>query len=99
MTIPEILRAAAERIRTGGWCQGRLGDCDGPVCALGAIKVAMGGHPLGALGDTGRAALKAVNETVGADSLVLWNDAPGRTAEQVIEAFEATARRPKGGAK
>lgn len=71
------------------------------VCVVGALNVASAGGPvLGLtesehdlpktvlLADMARAAL---GEYVGTDGVTVWNDAPGRTVEQVIDAMRATA--------
>lgn len=71
-------------------------DCS--VCLHGAINLAAGGDPEN---DYHHNAVKATNTLVewlwtALDpaiyaSLSAWNDAPGRTAEQVIAALEAAA--------
>lgn len=42
MTVPEILRHAAEVMRKGGYLKGKLQDETGAHCALGAIQAVAG---------------------------------------------------------
>lgn len=78
----QTLLKAADIIRERGWCQNTLEDDDGHVCAVNAIILA---------GGLGSGASGLVRDFVGAGSLVGWNNAPERTAEEVIAAFENTA--------
>ncbi|MGQ4343506.1 DUF6197 family protein [Streptomyces sp. SAS_275] len=74
------------------------------VCAVGALNVASAGTPvLGLaeeelpkailLADLARAALGEYVDTAG---VTVWNDTPGRTVEQVIDAMRATAANLRG---
>jgi hypothetical protein len=106
------LKAAALVIQLNGWTQNllaRLMDnlppALSPVCALGAVNVAVWGDPHGngidyteashdARGIRRAVARRALDFQVGygvAFSGVDWNDAPGRTAEEVIGALNAAA--------
>lgn len=68
--------AAARLIERRGWCQGAFERLDGRVCAAGAIN---------------RAATSVAwldfdyYQTVG--SLIPFNDAPGRTKDEVLSAL------------
>lgn len=42
--------------------------------------------------DTGTKALTAMGDHLGVDSVVEWNDAPGRTRQEVIDAMKETAK-------
>jgi hypothetical protein len=102
----EVLRRAAEYMSEHGWIQGRLQNENG-VCAMGAISNAlrdvMHNHPYNEEG----ARLERIAVTmmsgylnVGISSHVnhipSWNDAPDRTAEDVILALKHSADwRPK----
>lgn len=87
MTTKEILLGAAEYLRVHGWVQ-RMGDPGGPRCAVGAvISVHQGPERL----DAYAAFADAAGIDLRALSIGDWNDAPGRTAEEVIAAFERAA--------
>jgi hypothetical protein len=96
------LREAAQRLRDGGWCQGKFTEDDGRQDATQAIASVVGirlseacrkdhripAGPCVLLG----AALERVNEQVGRPrALSVWNDDPERTQEQVINALESAA--------
>jgi hypothetical protein len=76
---------------------------DSRVCALGAINVVSHGFPWSPLWHTagrerGASLVMAITGYILAsghagDTLVDWNDTPGRTAEEVIAAFRACADR------
>lgn len=87
-----ILRDAAERVRQG-WCQGAFEDDMNNVCVMGAFD-AIGAS----FEDMNRAAthvLRALNKPLvladAANELVVWNDEPNRTADQVATALEFAA--------
>lgn len=88
LSTHEVLVAAKGWLIKGGWQQLKWGShTDGPFCALGAIgKVARG--------EVAQPAKRAVADEVGiprdapAAELMGWNDAPGRTFEEVIDAFD-----------
>lgn len=94
----EILDRAADHIDRVGWHQGSLYDnselafpsC--PVCALGAINVALHGEPTFPLdGADPHDVADAVLDTLGIEGLADWNDAPGRTQAEVTAALRDTA--------
>jgi len=99
MTNREICLKAAQRLREVGWRQNKYGPEQGPHCMVGACRWAAGyfAAPLTAthaeLDQAGHAASSAVANVVrprrGAIAASFWNDAPGRTAEEVIAALEA----------
>lgn len=74
---------------------------DSRVCALGAINVVVHGLPWAPMWHTAArercgALVMAITGHIRAtgqagDTLVDWNDEPGRTAEEVIAAFRACA--------
>lgn len=98
----ELLRKAADEIRRRGWYQGDYGSdvsnfstC--AVCSMGAVRAVL--SPTGdAWGGTRtysrlkaeRAACTLVELAVG-EILPNWNDAPGRTVEEVLDVFEKAA--------
>ncbi len=83
----KALNDAADYIEKHDWRQGALVDIDGKVCALGAIVFS--GHYDDA---EAREALKKYLSGTPWVSIAEWNDAPGRTKEEVIAAFRNAAR-------
>lgn len=119
--LAEIYTKAADVIRTNGHAKGdfynipetplgiELGRCEWPVCAAGALSVAVFGDPVPPReGEDGRAEFDAVVARLNARiedfhlhgfhgeppvlRLAGWNDADGRTADDVVAALEQTAR-------
>lgn len=87
MKPSEILLAAADDLRTNGWCQ--HAERDGRShCAVGAIRELRGSwnEP-----DHARAAEDYLRRAIGGGRIDEWNDTPGRTADEVIEALHAAA--------
>jgi len=79
------LRAAAEVLRRDGWTQGGLAH-EGR-CAIEAIW-----HVTDFYGERPRAAVEGLRVVLPPPaSIIRWNDAPGRTADEVIAALEAGA--------
>jgi len=95
------LRAAAEVLRRDGWIQGTYGVIGGPSCAAGAVMqtVADSGRWIGMSIEErqryrvvmDRLSLTVIGQKTRDDLVALWNDAPGRTADEVIAALEAAA--------
>lgn len=82
-TVAEVLECAARHIERDGLRQdGLFGTVDGPCCVVGAMARAAGGHV--ALDKIG--ARDALVSYLKVPSVIAWNDAPGRTASEVIEA-------------
>ncbi|MFE9432906.1 hypothetical protein [Streptomyces sp. NPDC006640] len=71
------------------------------VCAVGALNVASAGTPVLGLSESERDLPKAViladmaraalGEHIGPEGVTVWNDAPGRTVEQVIDVMRTAA--------
>lgn len=74
---------AANYIRKHGWCQWTSETEDGRVCIAGAF-----GRTFGLNYDTTGDVLR---NYLCVDSLSAWNDALGRTVDQVLSALEAAA--------
>lgn len=112
--IAAVCEAAAEIIKVNGWHRGYFYDgekfYDGtamrecPVCALGGINTAVGGHPLIGLASDQRAdiavaladaAAIAVARHLGVGTtprdLAWWNDELERAQADVVKAFRDTA--------
>jgi hypothetical protein len=97
MTIVEILRAGKARLLECGWCQGDekaiFGPPDGPCCAATAMSRSLpkrraptwsiwDAPPFEEAVDT----FKLVNGISG--PIGQWNDAPERTLDDVIAAYD-----------
>lgn len=101
MTPADVLRAAAERLRAQGWRQGAYGNWrkpdGGPCCLRGAIwaaQFAITGDELKVVNDDAHRAMDAAvyRESAGRhEACAGWNDAKGRTADDVIRLLLATA--------
>ncbi|MET8113724.1 DUF6197 family protein [Streptomyces prasinus] len=100
--VAEILDAAAAHIDRVGWLQEDYYAADLPptdcrVCAMGAINVAMFGHPFppedshayAVTCDLGDLVLEHLG-VLGLD-LAAWNDEPHRTQDDVTGALRETA--------
>jgi hypothetical protein len=85
------LRRAAQIVRERGWTQGRYEEEDGRMCVEGAMSLAHGYQAPAGNCDV-VADLFALRQ-VTLENVVDWNDAPERTAEDVIAALEAAADR------
>lgn len=83
----KTLLRAAEIIRMGGLCRG-VWEKDGAHCLVGAYwKAKYGGWEKRPKDEN----LYEVGKIVGIKSPHVWNDALGRTAEEVAEALERAA--------
>ncbi len=76
------LLEAANKIETGGWCQGTIRR-DGCHCIMGAL-IAVAKSEFGK-------ALDSLRTTIASDKIIIWNDTPGRTKEEVITALRRAA--------
>lgn len=91
MTPAEVLRKAADVIREQGHCKGVYSTEDGRVCVYGAINTAAGHWPVFEGDDyVVDTACRTLMRHLDYD-VVYWNDAPERTAEEVIAALEKAA--------
>ncbi len=88
----QMLLDAADLLERDGWCQGAYQDDDGHHCALGALDAVFGSKTSFKAIDW--SAYARVNErlqdAVGLQ-IVHWNDAKGRTAEEVISTLRKIA--------
>jgi hypothetical protein len=89
--VADVLDDAADLLEREGWIQGDLWrrDSYGGRCALGAICDA-------AL-DNRNVRVAAARAVLGGSStyLVDWNDTPGRTKQEVLDAFRAAAKQER----
>ena len=95
-----VLLEAADYIEWHGWCQDRVESPGGAVCALGAICHAtndlVAQRLLAFSPPNILARLKKVIGVARLDEswhdIQNWNDAPGRTKEEVVAALRGAAR-------
>ena len=86
-----VLLDAAQIVRKG-WCQNAI-ERGGKYCAIGALYVASGNPAIsGVLKGPAMRAFGELWDSVG--RIDEWNNAPGRTAEEVAAAMEECARQP-----
>jgi hypothetical protein len=89
MTEADVLDKAAKIIEERGWCQGKEAfRSGGPTCAAVAIGIAA---PVGTglRGQAERFLHHWLTPTP--RNVIFWNDAPGRTADEVITALRSAA--------
>lgn len=84
-----ILYRSADVLMLHGWIQGRPSGPDG-FCVLGAIGLISGAD---ALEPPTELVSRALRDVIGRGSLIEWNDDPGRTKSEVIQALQEAARR------
>lgn len=80
-------KKAADYLREHGWCQGEMTNALGECCANGALLKVADHERMGAV-------IQAFYDVAGCRLVVHWNDATGRTKEEVIEVFERIANAP-----
>jgi len=92
-SVPDVLDAAADYIDQHGWTQGVFDDDEGHVCVREAIN-----RTAPSILDAFRAA-SALMDAVG-DGATNWNDADGRTQDEVTAKLRevAAAQREAAGA-
>lgn len=92
MTARDVLLAAADVIECNGWCQDDAGRVGGPRCVLGALRQACLPELPGLAHAEAHGRLRTFVHASGASfDLIAWNDAPGRTAAEVIAALRGAA--------
>jgi hypothetical protein len=87
-TVRDVLHRAADLLEEFGWCQGRAGSkADGAMCAGGAVIEAVADFRNGPnFWTTWSRFCEKYRGTS-------WNDAPGRTKEEVVTALREAAER------
>lgn len=86
MKTSELLRRARERLVRFGWVQGRYGYSSVGHCAIGALYGDRLRVPDGTDVFAGEGFLE---DAIGAPgTVVAWNDKPGRTAAEVLAAYD-----------
>jgi hypothetical protein len=90
VTPAQVLRRAARVLREEGWCKGALMDGAGRRCLLGAVDAAASRMPF--YSHRAQAwAMVALSDYLGGYTFAAFNDAPGRTVDQVLVLLEAVA--------
>ena len=93
----QVLRHALALLERDGWCKDTALDADGRRCTLGAINAALCLDEGAETTEAGLAAVRALRVsgegTPHRRFVVDWNDAEGRTVEDVLEAFRAAIAR------
>jgi hypothetical protein len=77
------LRATATYLREHGWLQFALGVDGGPRCVFGGFE--------SVTGDDYRRQCAMADALIGLPLVVNWNNAPGRTLDEVLDRLESTA--------
>jgi hypothetical protein len=96
--VGKILLDAADYIGLHGWCQGTVENAFRQVCAMGAINRASYLRCSVSCGATTTAQRKLAKylecfvSSDNANDIADWNDAPGRTKEEVMAALRGAAR-------
>jgi hypothetical protein len=90
----ELLSEAAVYLNTYGWRQKQYGGRGGPACLLGALGEAERGMGLPYEEQTRvwRLVSRALTQTTTTERYSVWNDAAGRTKDEVLKALEEAAR-------
>ncbi len=105
--VCQVLRRAADVLRCAGHLKNALyveSPVAGPVCAMGAINRADHGSAKYGFGEMSQTAARALSEFLGlepwasadkewrwSETVASWNNAPERTAAEVIAALEGAA--------
>lgn len=100
-----VLERAADRVARG-WCQGVYGDRQGGVCLEGAVGIECGRKvdPTDGSyfldkhrgeGDVEHARMKAALSYLPMSRPGTWNDEPGRTQDEVVQALRDAAKRAR----
>lgn len=89
--LREDAQRAADYLKDAGWCQGVSTRPGGARCAAAVANQVTTGYSY--YGDERASRLKeAFRRRIKYDSIGQWNDAPGRTAEEVIAVYEDIAK-------
>lgn len=88
--VARVLQDAAEVLEKEGWTQDNYKDQYG-YCALGSINMALGVAAT-AMDSHQHLATAALEDVIGTPFVATWNDSPGRTKDEVLDAFHAAAK-------
>lgn len=98
--VSEILETAADVIEKRGWTQGVYVDANG-VCMLGAISTAVTGDPRLYWRDIANffpgqtPVVKALSAYLEGEWPPQFNDRPGRTKQEVLDALRGAAKQER----
>lgn len=92
-SVAQVLEDAADHIEQKGWCQGEYEADGGAVCAVGALDYATG---VSARGWLFGPAHRVFQRRLGLH-IENWNDAPERTAHEVIDELKLAAKDIRNG--
>lgn len=101
--VSQIFEEAVELLEQRGWCQGRVEDVNGALCAVGALGVAMTGHAhmfANRITSWQKAFFNQVVDedfgrfVAGEDGCEVpeWNDRHGQTQQHVMDAMMGYAK-------
>ena len=93
--VADALDDAAGALEALGWCQGAFESVTGKRCALGAIEAACKQQGAGYVdAHLQMAAEHQLGTHIGIGHFCIpkWNDQPGRTEQQVLDALRAAAK-------
>jgi len=83
------LEGAADIMEQRGHCQGRFEDEGGRICTANAVALACGCHPhMVFYSPEGQALTKFLR----CGDICAWNNEPGRTKQEVVDALRGAAR-------
>lgn len=83
MKPSEVLLEAKNKILMNGWRQGVGRNDQGRYCVLGAVGEVTG------ISETFHEANKYLGSVIDQRFIFTWNDTPGRTQQEVLDAFDA----------
>ena len=95
-TPQQVCAAVPAHLDTHGWCQGKDRNGEGAECFRGAVADLANGNPNKQTGRLYTNAMALFERAVDMDP-VTWNDANGRTLDEVKTASNKAAQRPDGG--
>lgn len=79
-----ILAEAALHIEARGWCQGELKDAGGRICVLKALNNACRRRSPHTFREAISELARRIGGNLDGSSIADWNDARGRTKEEVL---------------
>jgi hypothetical protein len=88
--VADVLDDAADLLERGQWIQHLESDGQGGRCAFGAIEAVAPSRVYACCAES--VLLHTVDRS---GNIASWNDAPGRTKQQVLDAFRAAAKQER----
>lgn len=77
--VTKVLQDMKDTLFERGWCQGRYSNEQGESCLVGVMSPYK---------NEAWSASKLLQKAIDMDSITAWNDAPGRTFDEVIGAID-----------